>query len=1343
MGLLTVLVLAICPVRATCAQEPTEAETHLNDAFVWYKLALARQGDMRAFDAAAASLDEAEADLSAADAGQLRQQIDALRDDVEVQADMAHDTLRGVFPLVTMLGGTLFRDDRATGTYELVDDPDVVAASTALERLELTWREKIRFGPAQTLVVVRGERGEQGLANEGRYLLAQQPFYRVLSHGEIAAHLSADELARLWNADTPAVLAPVLAELAGGEDVLLVTVREAHVIADAGVYFLTAEGRLFDGDGAIEDPTLHPGLCEDRRPMLAPLGVAHLLLWLIAVAAFGVYRSKLGHEDGPGEWLALAGVAALPFAFGRVAPWVLMEFVAALGPAPEVMAKLAWWWPATVGAVLFLGPPLLYFVGTTRVPALLRSPGSIHNTLPRRALFIAVNLGTSAYLAVPLFLMMEGKAWGYLVAGCAILILTAWLMGLVVDGICRAPVIAVASLLAVVGGLALGTASAPPIGGVVAAGVVLGALALRLLRVEAEGGADEAEEDDPKPASAEPAVGDTVALVRAAEAPAYVRDFPAFDEARRALEPLASGDTVWLGIAGARGRGKTSMARALLADLGPAAPGEFDLVVLEGTCPLPSHGQTSGQPYAPFQQALARHFKIDLLQPPNEQLAEALGALDDVFDNLLPFSGLLFPPGEGAANGLASQDEMFHVVEQMLRKRASRSDTRVVLFIDDVHWIDEGSSALLDHLAEALPPGTDLPLAVIVTARTRPATAAFVPAVTWVDMDAASGVDNGLAQRILTDSLGIEDGVARRIVDDVYAAGDEGGFVWLLAAVRHLATHDAFVRVGESLELVEALRPEDTSLPLPTELGEAVAARLDALAQHRIVLECAACLGREFQATVLAGALERPRMDVLRQLRRIERESGILVDVLDRDDCYRFRSPFLLEVVRENMRIDSRGPASDVPQVVREHHARVAAALQDTLEDSPAAVYEVFEHLYAAGANRALDAVRAGVRAVRAARRAFTFAEARRYLEMARECADAAGGRGSARLEEEELLIVLDRAHVRGEGHAQAAEAALAYLDAHSDAPLAVLNAAARACYEAGSPGNPAPFRDAAALGERILAGAQTDLERAEGHHFVGISLDRRSQCDALRQHLDDARALVAGAPSTELAARALLARIDNSYAEIVMWGSPDDRQLARELFEESIVIKSTAETQDRPGLARSYGGMGRLALFASPPDLERARHYLQLDLDLSEELRDISGQAQMQSLLGACDLESASLHEAAGRAQEATVSRRDALTRYASSWEFAQRAPEAPMNLWFAGTGALTCCAALEREDGVDEFGDVLLGLASAEKEGRPMGVPYPVKEDLRAALEAGRTRWNGAWMRGLLDLVTEADHG
>ena len=67
----------------------------------------------------------------------------------------------------------------------------------------------------------------------------------------------------------------------------------------------------------------------------------------------------------------------------------------------------------------------------------------------------------------------------------------------------------------------------------------------------------------------------------------------------------------------------------------------------------------------------------------------------------------------------------------------------------------------------------------------------------------------------------------------------------------------------------------------------------------------------------------------------------------------------------------------------------------------------------------------------------------------------------------------------------------------------------------------------------------------------------------------------------------------------------------------ESIKIKESLPIKDLPGLARAYGGLGRLYLFKDPCNCEQAILYFNKDLEISKELNDTFGVSNMYSLLG------------------------------------------------------------------------------------------------------------------------------
>ena len=116
-----------------------------------------------------------------------------------------------------------------------------------------------------------------------------------------------------------------------------------------------------------------------------------------------------------------------------------------------------------------------------------------------------------------------------------------------------------------------------------------------------------------------------------------------------------------------------------------------------------------------------------------------------------------------------------------------------------------------------------------------------------------------------------------------------------------------------------------------------------------------------------------PWLDLLVVLDEIERTTGIIHDVRDRDDIYAFHSSFLLEVIRGHLGVLGHGPGkSDVPQIVREYHARLGVVLENAA--TPAGnLFEVANHFYAAGPRHAAKGVEYCLRAARSAAAAYGF----------------------------------------------------------------------------------------------------------------------------------------------------------------------------------------------------------------------------------------------------------------------------------------------------------------------------------------------------------------------------------
>ena len=147
----------------------------------------------------------------------------------------------------------------------------------------------------------------------------------------------------------------------------------------------------------------------------------------------------------------------------------------------------------------------------------------------------------------------------------------------------------------------------------------------------------------------------------------------------------------------------------------------------------------------------------------------------------------------------------------------------------------------------------------------------------------------------------------------------------------------------------------------------------------------------------------------------------------------------------------------------------------------------------------------------------------------------------------------------------------------------------------------------------------KNSLKMAEGLHFKGLSLNPTEKREEIIELLRQAHEILK-APNN-IQEEECLARICNSLAENLSY-SETQKEEAETLFHKSIEIKSKSEINDKPGISRSNGGLGRLCFFSGDiSKLEDAEKYLKEDLKISEDLGDLRGQTEMKSLLGACCL--------------------------------------------------------------------------------------------------------------------------
>ena len=96
----------------------------------------------------------------------------------------------------------------------------------------------------------------------------------------------------------------------------------------------------------------------------------------------------------------------------------------------------------------------------------------------------------------------------------------------------------------------------------------------------------------------------------------------------------------------------------------------------------------------------AQHFEVNLLAPPGPKLQQISQALGGLFGSVIPFARILFPHSAGDGDTAARPEEINASIAWMLRRLAKTRP--ILLFLDDVQWLDDASAALVAVSAQGV-----------------------------------------------------------------------------------------------------------------------------------------------------------------------------------------------------------------------------------------------------------------------------------------------------------------------------------------------------------------------------------------------------------------------------------------------------------------------------------------------------------------------------------------------------------------------------------------------------------------------------------------------------------------
>lgn len=263
-----------------------------------------------------------------------------------------------------------------------------------------------------------------------------------------------------------------------------------------------------------------------------------------------------------------------------------------------------------------------------------------------------------------------------------------------------------------------------------------------------------------------------------------------------------------------------------------------------------AHGRTT--PYLPLIDLLRGYFELTPgLEPPRarERVRERLDALDGALaQQATPLLALLDLPVDDPAwadgdPARRRSDTIEAVRALIVRESAARP---VVVLIEDLHWADGETLAVLDALAAALPQRR---LLLVVNAR--PEFAHHWPARAAATRIALHPLPSPGADALLVELLGDSAELAalrRSLVERA-----TGNPFFLEECVRALVDQGALVGTRGQRRLVDPAAPP----PLPASVQAVLASRIDRLAGDvKRVLQTASVIGKDFPFSLLAAILD-------------------------------------------------------------------------------------------------------------------------------------------------------------------------------------------------------------------------------------------------------------------------------------------------------------------------------------------------------------------------------------------------------------------------------------------------------------------------------------------------------